>query len=73
MYLKKLSMFRQHNADDRMKVEQLLESKLAGKTEVPRENLPQCYFGQHKSHMTSVSLQFYITDFIDKTFEVPLT
>jgi hypothetical protein len=53
-----------------MKVEKLVESKLEGETEVPGGNLPQCYFGQHKSHMTSVSLQFYIADFIDKVFKV---
>jgi hypothetical protein len=33
-------------------VEQLAEGKLAGKTEVLGENLHQCHFVHHKSHMT---------------------
>jgi hypothetical protein len=35
-----------------MNVEQLVEWRLAGETEVLGENLPQCYIVQHKSHMT---------------------
>jgi hypothetical protein len=34
-----------------MIVEQSVEYELAGKTEVLRENLPQCHFVHHKSHM----------------------
>jgi hypothetical protein len=33
-------------------VEQLVELRLEGETEVLGENLPQCHFAQHKSHMT---------------------
>jgi hypothetical protein len=33
-------------------VEQLVEYELAGKTEVLEENLHQCHFIHHKSHMT---------------------
>jgi hypothetical protein len=33
-------------------VEQLVEWRLAGETEVLGENLPQPHFVQHKSHMT---------------------
>jgi hypothetical protein len=36
----------------RMIVEQLVEWKLAGETEVLGENLPQRHFAPHKSHMT---------------------
>jgi hypothetical protein len=38
-------------------VEQLLEWWLAGETEVLRENLPQCYYVRHKSHMTWSGLE----------------
>jgi hypothetical protein len=31
--------------------EQLVESQLAGKSEVMGGNLPQCRFAQHKSHV----------------------
>jgi hypothetical protein len=35
-----------------MKVEQSVEGELAEKTKVLGENLPQCHFVHHKSHMT---------------------
>jgi hypothetical protein len=35
-----------------MNVEQSVECELAGKIEVPEENLHQCHFVHHKSHMT---------------------
>jgi hypothetical protein len=35
-----------------MSLEQSVEFKLAGKTEVPGENLPQYHFVHHKSHVT---------------------
>jgi hypothetical protein len=38
-------------------VEQLVELRLAGETEVLGENLPQCYFAHHKSHMTRPGLK----------------
>jgi hypothetical protein len=35
-----------------MNVEQLIDGILVGETEVFRENLPQCHFVNHKSHMS---------------------
>jgi hypothetical protein len=35
-----------------MIVEQFVEWELVGETEVFGENLPQCHFVHHKSHMT---------------------
>jgi hypothetical protein len=35
-----------------MNVEQSVEWKLTGETEVLGENLPQCHFAHHKYHMT---------------------
>jgi hypothetical protein len=35
-----------------MRMENLVKWRLAGKTEVLGENLPQCHFVHHKSHMT---------------------
>jgi hypothetical protein len=35
-----------------MGMENLVEWWLAGEAEIPGENLPQCHFIHHKSHMT---------------------
>jgi hypothetical protein len=40
-----------------MSVEQSVEWELAGETEVLRENLSQCHFVHHKSHMTWTGLE----------------
>jgi hypothetical protein len=40
-----------------MSVEQSVEWELAGETEVLRENLHQCHFVHHKSHMTWLGLE----------------
>jgi hypothetical protein len=37
-----------------MIVEQSVECELAGETEVLGENLPQCHFVLHKSHMDCI-------------------
>jgi hypothetical protein len=41
----------------RMIVEQLVEWRLSGETEVLGENLPQRHFVHHKSHMTRLGLE----------------
>jgi hypothetical protein len=41
----------------RMIVEQLVEWRVAGETEVLGENLPQRHFVHHKSHMTRPGLK----------------
>jgi hypothetical protein len=40
-----------------MSVEQSVEWELVGETEVLGENLPQCHFVHHKSHMTWPGLE----------------
>jgi hypothetical protein len=41
----------------RVIVEQLVEWRLAGETEVLGENLPQHHFAHHKSNMTRAGLK----------------
>jgi hypothetical protein len=38
-------------------VEQFVEQKLTGETDVFGESLSQCHFFQHKSHMTRPGLE----------------
>jgi hypothetical protein len=40
-----------------MIVEQSVECELAGETEVFGENLPQCHFVHHKSHLSWPELE----------------
>jgi hypothetical protein len=40
-----------------MNVEQSVEWELAEETELLGENLPQCHFVHHKSHMTWAGLE----------------
>jgi hypothetical protein len=40
-----------------MNVEQSVERKFAGETEVLGETLPQCHLAHHKPHMTKPGLE----------------